>query len=554
MSEHRLDLSPLGKVEKMADGRLIADAHITRTGILTYMNPDGTLRRELRDDPDVFDAASMRSARMMPITNRHPTVGLVTPANAKKYMVGSTGERVDRDEDHLRTKVMVNDEESHLDLAGGINQVSCGYKCDVVKKPGVHPKYGRYDVKQVNIRYNHLAIVPTARAGETARIRMDADDAEVVPDLWTRVDEGTEMAKKKIPAFIKKKIAASKKPDDDDDKDEEDDDDEDDRNDSWLTKYNQLASVGISMMDSGESVRLDAKKPDDDDDDDGDDEDSSDEEEDEEDDEKDEEEKTVGPFVKKKRTDHLDLYRRAAAGKKVPKATHSGKPGKDSGRRRADSVPVAGEDRQMAKDPKKELETALSELGSQKLRADEAEKALTAEKERADAAVGEVKGLQRTITELERERADASTVDVAAKDEKIVELTERIDAAEQVISEFPARLALGVKARVDLEKAAIGVMGAEFNCDGMTDREIMASVVAKRGGAVSNESDAELRGEFRAAIRGDAAWKKSAREIARVSGHKDNQTEHREDASQVNPHAKTRDAWKQPLPSMKKGA
>jgi hypothetical protein len=62
-------------------------------------------------------------------------------------------------------------------------QVSLGYTCDLDETPGHHAVYGDYDARQINIRGNHCAIVDTARAGQTARVRLDA--AELVPDIGT---------------------------------------------------------------------------------------------------------------------------------------------------------------------------------------------------------------------------------------------------------------------------------------------------------------------------------------------------------------------------------
>ena len=562
----RLDIGEL-RPARMDGGRLVADAHITRAGVFTYMNADGTLRRELRDDSEVFAPDSMASARMLPMTNRHPGEGAVTPANARKHMVGSTGERVERDDDHLRTSVMVADGDAMRDLANGINQVSCGYKCDVVDKAGVHPKYGRYDVSQTNIRYNHLAIVPAARAGATARIRMDAADLPT-EDLWMRVDAKDE----KDPEDMEEDMSSGELDDDDeadDDAGEDDDEDEKVERKDWASHYASMASPGAaSKMDHADmtitqgAYRKDDAAADDDADDDGDD--------DKDGPDPDDEGKPLmrgglfvsrNPGAKKKKkknpfvkNDWADRYADLAVGKKVPGPDKSSAtPEKRSSRSDVATRPVEQGSARMDEKLKKELDAALAELAVQKSRADSAEQRLGKETERADAAVGEVKGLKRDLDQAKTRLDEAASIDVAAKDDKIVELTERIDAAEKVIAEFPDRLASGVKARTELEKAALGVLGSKFVVDGLSDREIMVAVVEKRGGSITNESDAELRGEFRAAVRGDAAWKESAAKVAATQQHNRQAEEVRQDAA-PSPMAKTRDAWKQPLPGARKGA
>ncbi len=166
----------------MDDGRLVAEALITKPGVFEY--PDtkypGGVRRELRPDAEVYSRATMDSFANIPCTPRHPPT-LLTTATAKAHMVGSTGDNVDRanvdgDPDWLKTKVMVADAATIKRMDAGDNAVSCGYACVIDETPGVDPKYGRFDVVQRQIRGNHLAVgIPSGRAGRMARVRMDAE-------------------------------------------------------------------------------------------------------------------------------------------------------------------------------------------------------------------------------------------------------------------------------------------------------------------------------------------------------------------------------------------
>lgn len=186
----RTDIGTLRPATRLADGRLRVDAHITKAGIFPYHRADGSIVLELREPKEVFDPASLNTFAQVPVTNNHPPTGLLTSKTAKQYMVGSTGETVTRDDDHVRAAVMVADEGTIKEMEAGKNQVSCGYTCDIDKNPGTHPVYGRYDQRQTNIRGNHLAIVDRARAGESARVRMDV--ADVGDDYaYTRLDDGT---------------------------------------------------------------------------------------------------------------------------------------------------------------------------------------------------------------------------------------------------------------------------------------------------------------------------------------------------------------------------
>lgn len=175
---NRIDIGTLRPARELKDGRIRAEAHITRAGVFEYMDSNGKLTKELRDAKDVFDPASLESFEQVPITNNHPTVGALTAENAREHMVGSTGDKIVRDDDHVRASLMVADKTTIADMKRGKVEVSCGYTCDVVDESGVHPVYGAYDRKQTNIRGNHVAIVHRGRAGTSARVRMD--DASVM--------------------------------------------------------------------------------------------------------------------------------------------------------------------------------------------------------------------------------------------------------------------------------------------------------------------------------------------------------------------------------------
>lgn len=172
MAVFRSDVSTLQPAERLADGRVRAKAYITRVGIFEYMDDDGHISRELRDPSDVFDSASLASFQQVPVTNDHPP-GLLTAKTAKQYMVGATGETVCRVDDHVMASLMVADSATIMAMNKGKLEVSCGYTCDMDDTPGVHPVWGPYDRRQKNIRGNHVAIVDCARAGRTARIRLD---------------------------------------------------------------------------------------------------------------------------------------------------------------------------------------------------------------------------------------------------------------------------------------------------------------------------------------------------------------------------------------------
>lgn len=171
MTQTRYDIGELRKPTRLPNGWLRVDGFLTRAGVFTYLNPDGTERRELRPPDEVFKADSLSSFALVPVTDDHPPEAL-DATNAKKYAVGTVGETVVRDSDHVRAVLQVTDAEVVKRMDAGKTALSCGYTVDLEEKPGTW-NGERYDAVQRNIRGNHVALVDVARAGPTARVRMD---------------------------------------------------------------------------------------------------------------------------------------------------------------------------------------------------------------------------------------------------------------------------------------------------------------------------------------------------------------------------------------------
>lgn len=169
----RLDLGELRPAIRREDGTMIVDAHLTRCGVFNYLQPDGTIRRELREPEQVFAPESLNSFLGRPVTNEHPPE-MIDATNATRYAIGAVQGDVIRDDDHVRSRLTVYDHDTIQAMQNGKRQVSLGYVCDLDETGGVDPVYGRYDARQINIRGNHCAIVDAARAGGTARVRLDA--------------------------------------------------------------------------------------------------------------------------------------------------------------------------------------------------------------------------------------------------------------------------------------------------------------------------------------------------------------------------------------------
>lgn len=165
----------LQKPRRTSQGYLRVDGWASRTGILEYRNPDGSMRRELREPDAVFSEDALLGFEGAPVTDDHPTA-MVDLHNAKSLTKGTVLSVGRRDGDHVAVSLVITDPELIRKIESGKRQLSTGYYVEMDETPGIHPDYGRYDARQVRVGpVNHLAIVERGRAG-TATLRLDAED------------------------------------------------------------------------------------------------------------------------------------------------------------------------------------------------------------------------------------------------------------------------------------------------------------------------------------------------------------------------------------------
>jgi hypothetical protein len=157
---------------RRADGSLLVEGGLTRTGVFIYRDAQGKELREYRPPSEVFHPDAMASFELVPVTNDHPSDG-ITVQNACALARGAIG-KLRRDGHLVVAPLAVWDEATIADVEGGKRELSCGYMAEIVYESGVSPDGERYDAIQRTIRGNHVAIVDVARAGREARIRMDA--------------------------------------------------------------------------------------------------------------------------------------------------------------------------------------------------------------------------------------------------------------------------------------------------------------------------------------------------------------------------------------------
>jgi len=196
--------------ERTSEGFLRGRAIVTSIGVFTYKRADGTVQRELRLPEEVFSPSTLNSMKLKPVTLNHPTE-LVTTDNADKLQVGSLGDNPSwtKEWEHRNWEEVTDGINCAIDMVitrkdaidailNGKQALSMGYTCDLeIADPGATWCGIEYDFIQRNIRYNHCAVVDSARAGDNAKIelRADSDDA-VLEDIVTKTDGGETMLKK----------------------------------------------------------------------------------------------------------------------------------------------------------------------------------------------------------------------------------------------------------------------------------------------------------------------------------------------------------------------
>ena len=199
--------------ERTNEGFLKGRAIVTSIGVFTYKRADGTIQRELRLPEEVFSPSTLNSMKLKPVTLNHPTE-LVTSDNADKLQVGSLGDNPswtkewhDRNWEEVTDGIncaidMIVTKKDAIDaILNGKQALSMGYTCDLeMAEPNATWCGVEYDFIQRNIRYNHCAIVDSARAGDNAKIelRADSEDAVLEDIMVTKIDGGTKMSLKKI--------------------------------------------------------------------------------------------------------------------------------------------------------------------------------------------------------------------------------------------------------------------------------------------------------------------------------------------------------------------
>lgn len=171
------DRSSVGAVKETAEGYLVATSRVARTGVQLYLASElgdiataagfkpADVVRVYRHADQVFHKDSLATITRLPITIDHPKEN-VTADNWSQLAVGEIGDAYSTEPEWVVVNPMLKDKRGVNAARTTHKEFSMGYTADIiVARDGLQA-----DFEISNIRYNHLALVPAARAGHEARI------------------------------------------------------------------------------------------------------------------------------------------------------------------------------------------------------------------------------------------------------------------------------------------------------------------------------------------------------------------------------------------------
>lgn len=158
------------------EGFLRVPANVAKTGIQQYLRKELGLDGDPNDvvnvyrpEDQVFSDASLNTYALADVTYLHPPK-LVSADSYKSVVAGVVASAGRRDGDFVVADLLIKDAQAIKKVESGVVEVSAGYTATYDQEDGVAPCGTPYQYVQRDIKINHVAIVPLARAGRQARI------------------------------------------------------------------------------------------------------------------------------------------------------------------------------------------------------------------------------------------------------------------------------------------------------------------------------------------------------------------------------------------------
>lgn len=158
-----------------------------------------------RDPQEVLDDATLASFEGKPLTNGHPKdPNGVHTENVRELQCGHVQnvrpmqDTLDSGERAVLADLIITDPDlAEKVAAGALREVSCGYTYDLTRDGE--------RLKQSRIRGNHVAVVPSGRAGSEVRIQdaappLEEEEEEMNSELLNKLVKAVEQLRDRLPA------------------------------------------------------------------------------------------------------------------------------------------------------------------------------------------------------------------------------------------------------------------------------------------------------------------------------------------------------------------
>lgn len=168
---------------------VVRNLTVSKTGVYYYASDD---RYEAKLPDDLGDPESLKTLEACPVVSEHPSKNavaslnlngfqmlyerMIDSENATWYTKGFTIDKPVFENGELKISIKVLDLELIEEIKSGTRSyISLGFICDFIPESGIF-EGSKYTYKQVNIKYNHVAVVSNPRVGEATKIRLDSSD------------------------------------------------------------------------------------------------------------------------------------------------------------------------------------------------------------------------------------------------------------------------------------------------------------------------------------------------------------------------------------------
>jgi len=159
---------------KTEEGFLRCYGYLAKPGVFGYSDPEGNEWTEWKPAEELHSPETLASFGLMVVTDDHPPE-MVNIENVSQYQKGHIGDQIEPDQEgKIKAQILITDADLVSKIESGKQELSVGYRIAADETPGTSPEGVPYDVKQTEIRGNHLAVVDQGRAGPTCRLTLDS--------------------------------------------------------------------------------------------------------------------------------------------------------------------------------------------------------------------------------------------------------------------------------------------------------------------------------------------------------------------------------------------